>query len=109
MPRKDTPALRALNTAIAICGGSRRELARRIAETGYRGVRAPISPQRIDNWINRDGAVPIEVAPFVAAAVDGKVSVYDLCPGYEGWRVLRALLLTEDREPSVLDLQRESA
>ncbi|CAB3758491.1 hypothetical protein [Paraburkholderia humisilvae] len=109
MAGKDTPALRALNTAIALCGGSRRELARRIAETGYRGVRAPISSQRIDNWINRDGAVPIEVAPFVAAAVDGKVSVYDLCPGYEGWQVLRALLLNEAGESSELQQERESA
>jgi DNA-binding transcriptional regulator YdaS (Cro superfamily) len=100
MPREDNPALRALQTAIELCGGSRRELARRIAGTGYRGVRAPISPQRINQWINRDHSVPIEVAPFVAAAVDGQVSVFDLCPHYEeGWLLIAALLKTAQQEP----------
>jgi len=99
MARKDNPALRALQTAIDLCGGSRRELARRISGTGYRGLRAPISPQRIDNWINRDGAVPIEAAPFVAAAVEGKVSVFDLCPEYEdGWRLIAELLNASEEE-----------
>jgi len=102
MPREDYPAHRALQTAIDLCGGSRRELARRIAETGYRGVRAPISPQRIDNWINRKTAapVPIEVAPFVAAAVEGKVSVFDLCPHYqEGWLLIAELLKAGEQVP----------
>lgn len=105
MPRKDTPALRALQTAIDLCGGSRRELARRVCEIGYPGVRAGVNrplftTERIDKWFSRDGAVPIEVAPFVAAAVDGKVSVFDLCPHYEdGWRLIAQLFRAGQQEP----------
>lgn len=85
--------LLALQKAIEICG-SRRELARRIS------LFTPCTSGRIDMWFSRNTVVPIDAVPFVAAAVDGQVSVYELCPEYaEGWRVLRALLLNEHREP----------
>ncbi|WP_395066149.1 hypothetical protein [Paraburkholderia silvatlantica] len=105
MERKD-PALSALQTAIDLCGGSRRELARRMSNQAYprpRGQRVAGTPafssQRIDGWLQRGGTVPVEAAPFVAAAVGGQVSVFDLCPEYkEGWSLLSRLLKQQRRE-----------
>jgi DNA-binding transcriptional regulator YdaS (Cro superfamily) len=85
MPLVDTPAMRALLQAIDLAG-SRRELARRISEY------EPCASQRVDNWVQRDHMVPVTMAPFVSAAVDGEVSVRDLCPDYPGWEVLAVLL-----------------
>jgi hypothetical protein len=106
MQRNDQRALEALQRAIDLCGGSRRELARRICEQGYprpRGQRAERTPafssQRIDHWLNGGAAIAVEAAPFVSAAVGGKVSVYDLCPQFEaGWRLLEGLLRVEEVE-----------
>ena len=83
--------LEALQKAIAICG-SRRELARRIS------VYMPCTSGRIDMWFSRNTMVPMDAAPFIAAAVDGEVSVYELCPEYsEGWQLLSLLLVRERR------------
>lgn len=108
MQRNDPRALAALQRAVDLCGGSRRELARRISEKGYprpRGQRAPGTPafsaQRIDQWFNGSAISP-EAAPFVAAAVGGAVSVYALCPQFAaGWRLLEGLLYTQDEEAAV--------
>lgn len=87
----DTPAMRGLQRAIELAG-SRRELARRISEY------EPCSSQRIDNWLQRDHIVPITMAPFVSAAVDGEVSVQVLCPEYAGWGLLAVLLAGSEEE-----------
>jgi hypothetical protein len=88
----DTPEMQELQRAIDLCGGSRRELARRVSKH----VRC--SSQRIDNWLQRDHNVPITMAPFVAAAVDGEVNVRVLCPDYAGWDQLAMLLAGGERE-----------
>lgn len=86
------PHLQALQTAIKLAG-SRRELARRIA------CYTPCSAGRLDMWFHRGTPIPVEIAPFVALAVDGKVSVFDLCPGYrQGWFALLGLLKTQVQE-----------
>jgi DNA-binding transcriptional regulator YdaS (Cro superfamily) len=100
MPRKhihlaDRPQLAGLSEAIALCGGSRRELARRVARDVPK-----FSPQRIDNWYAANGVVPLAVAPYIAKAVGGKVTVFDLRPDYEdGWHLLREQLRAAPPKP----------
>ncbi|MFP4895785.1 hypothetical protein [Paraburkholderia sp. EG304] len=84
------PQLAALQTAIELAG-SRRELARRIAR------HVPCTAGRLDMWFHRKSPVPVEIAPFISAAVDGAVSVFELCPEYsKGWRMLKELLNSEE-------------
>jgi DNA-binding transcriptional regulator YdaS (Cro superfamily) len=103
MPKKPTRATdddvqaghAELRRAIMLCG-SRTELARRISV--YRSC----SPARIQQWQTRHKPVPPEFAPFISAAVSGRVTVESLCPDYEGWMLLR-------EQFEIQDLDREKA
>lgn len=92
MTREVRPEIRqghdALREAISICG-SRAELARRI------NVHVPCTDARIGQWFRLGMAVPPRFAPFIAHAVQDRVSVAQLCPQFaHGWALLRKQLAT---------------
>ena len=84
--------LAALEEAIALCG-SRAELARRVSQL------TPCTAARIEQWIRRGVGAPPAFAPFIAHAVDDRVSVLRLCPEFaHGWALLRRQLNIAHRE-----------
>lgn len=72
--------------AVSLCD-SQADFARRVG----------VSPQAASNWIKRDRRAPIEACPFVERAVDDpRVVCETLRPDYQGWVVLRQLMLRGD-------------
>ncbi|MGF6792740.1 hypothetical protein [Paraburkholderia sp. 35.1] len=82
----------ALREAIDLCG-SKAELARRVARF------VPCTASRMEQWLRLGMPVPPAFAPFIAQAVDNRVSVLRLCPEYErGWALLSEQLPAIERE-----------
>lgn len=69
--------MKALIRAIELAGGQS-ALARILTEMTGKLVRQ----STVSLWLHRDGKVPPEMAPYIEAAVDKRVSRQELCPGF---------------------------
>lgn len=71
----DSPLARVL----ALCDNSQAELARRVSARGKK-----CDSRYVWNWVKRDGKVPADYVLDVEAAVEGRVTRYQLRPDVFG-------------------------
>ncbi len=91
-----TPRLAALLRAIEIASGegnppSITALARR----------ADMTTQRIWNWLNRNGFVPLDCVPAISRATGNRVTCEELWPDYD-WEYIRAAAAPQAAEQGVV-------
>lgn len=86
--------MKSLLKAIDICGLSQAGFAKLISENLPPEVAAPVSPQQIWNWINRDRIVPAQYCPTIEKLCDGSVRCEEL-NSTVNWAYLRTTQPTE--------------